>query len=358
VIFLIDNGVGRHKAITSIQKWAKAGSNPEDDPVQSSVPEKATGFLSSLTARFTPRSRPVKAEEEEKSKAKEESEAEEEEEVSDLEEGPFVPLTPPRTITETASVFSGETAGTRNPLATGVAKDAPKVTVRDVREAAGSGREVKRSTKGVDWSAFANEILDNLSYVGFNTILTRQKVKETMAFEDVVKALAIYTRIGNSAKRRLKKGVLKSDAAVTDATEFLRDNGIVPKVKGTDKLSLPRIAQSFAPILYVLRKGAVELLDKRVDSSTKLELQDVAFGGYYPDANDFHTKFGRILGKWEASQKKETYDEAATDLRNKGFQDLSARGLESDKYLKEGIDHVRDWDGARAWFENEGFGGM
>jgi len=349
--FMIANGVGRHKAISSVQKWAKAGADPKDDPVRATVPDKAPGFFARMLGRGT-----KPAGEEAKTEAPGE-EAEEEEEgdegESDLEEDPRRFVSPTRVFTETASALSDVTAGTGNPLAAGAAKVAPKTKVREVREAAGSGRKTKKSAGDPDWSAFANEILDGLSYVGFDTVAIRAKAKEEMDFQDVIRALAIYTRIGNSAKRRLKKGVLKSDAAVEEATEFLREMGISARVKGTDKISLPRLAQSFAPILRVMRAGADGMLDQRVDSSTPLELQDVAFGGYYTEANDFHTKFGRILGKWEASQKKETYDEAATDLRNKQFQELSAKGLLRDGWLAVGVREVADWRAAELWFNEE-----
>lgn len=90
-----------------------------------------------------------------------------------------------------------------------------------------------------------------------------------------------------------------------------------------------------------------------MESTTPLDLQDVAFGGYYTEANDYHTKFGRILGKWEAAQKKETYDEAATDLRNKQFQELSAKGLLRDAWLSTGVREVIDWKTAEVWFSGE-----
>lgn len=345
---IIADGGKKFKTVKDVAAWAKAGRDPEKVPAAG---EKTKSFIGRLFGGGG--KRPAEGGGSVAKPDEEEGEDPDEEEEEEPGELPAAKKSE-RLLTETESVDSGKTAGTGNPLAAGAAATAPAPRVRDVRKAAG---EPKKLAKKVDdWSEFVSEVLEGLTYVGFDTVRVREQVREDFTFKELLHVLSVYTKVGNNVKKRLKSGVLRSDDAASEAMDLIRDKGISAKVKGTSKLSLPRIAQAFCPILLVLRRSATSKLDKRVASTTPLELQDVAFGGYYPEADDYHQAFGRLLAKAAANESKTAYDEAAADLKNKGFRDLSKTGLERDTALARAIKTVVDWRTAEAWFADENFG--
>jgi len=123
-------------------------------------------------------------------------------------------------------------------------------------------------------------------------------------------------------------------------------------------LTLPRIAQCLAPVTLALRKAAAArgLLDQRVDTTSPIAFQDVAFNGIYEEADDFCIKFGRVLGRAAAVANKQAFDQEGTDERNKGFREVAKVGLAKDEDLRSVL-RVDGLAALQAWYEHgEDFG--
>jgi hypothetical protein len=193
--------------------------------------------------------------------------------------------------------------------------------------------------------------LDALSYEGFNPAACRMAARETMDWGSVLRVVAIYIRVGNSASKRLGKKVKDRDVAA-DARQLLSEVDIKRTGSTGSTLTLPRVAQVLAPVTLFLRKAAAArgMLDIRVETTTPIEFQDVAFNGIYSEADDYCIKFGRVLGIAAAIAAKQTFDQAVCDARNAGFKEVARAGLLRDVDLAQGKLCTTEAD-LRRWFE-------
>lgn len=198
--------------------------------------------------------------------------------------------------------------------------------------------------------AFAIQLISDLTYEGYNSAAVRAKLRANVTWGDALALLGVYSRVGNAADKRLGGKIKVRSAAVT-ARQLLSKCAIRPKASDSDSLTLPRVAQTLAPMLLALRKQALtqNLLEVRVATSSPLEYQDVAFNGLYDQAADYCVQFGRVLGRAALAGTNKDFDEKACDARNENFRTIAKNGLLRDEDLRRGL-ALTDFEDLYDWY--------
>jgi hypothetical protein len=182
-----------------------------------------------------------------------------------------------------------------------------------------------------------------ISYDSFDTKLFRQTCKEKgMTFNDICTAITIYLGMGSNFlnTKRVDKAidVVKAKACV----DWLKKNGIYTTPKSSKDVTLPRIAKSFAPITFAIRKKLEGNLKKQVDSDVDISKCDLAFVGFgetvlLQGCDSYGVKFSTLIGL--ATQKGKTEEQLIKQYNT--IKESSKSGLSKDqeltKFLSGGV---------------------
>jgi hypothetical protein len=155
---------------------------------------------------------------------------------------------------------------------------------------------------GID-DNFLLQLAEDVSYVGFSTSeFRRSLITKGWTSDDIAKALTIYVIMGNNAGQEKRINKAANSERAREMTNWLSGKGVVKSVGTRQVITLGRIAKAFAPMLKEIRTVLKSKIRIQVDTTTPVELCDVAFLGYNETeccrgCDDYISKFGLIIGK-------------------------------------------------------------
>lgn len=184
-----------------------------------------------------------------------------------------------------------------------------------------------------------SEYGEALNYNSFDTIEIRRLFRDSGGtMNDLIKLLIAYTSIGNNHENLISK--VKDSRKGREILVIIKKFQISERVRGKDsnKLTLPRIASSFAPFLIKLRIGlkSKNLLQHQINTTTPIELQDIALN-MLESNSDFNEKFSVLIANNDRRglRKDKSEDEILKEVRF--YNNLAKNGLERDIKLKEAL---------------------
>jgi hypothetical protein len=169
----------------------------------------------------------------------------------------------------------------------------------------------------------------DLSYDAFNTKRIRGIVIRTIEASKLIQILTACAHVGNNSSR-LESKAHNPDVAKKIA-KLIGDCKIKPAgATGPNDLTLARIATSFAPLFYVIRKTVKKALQNQ-DLGTGLdpEWQSPSLAMYHGDVANMMPwllAFGKQI-------KPKGEDDLTTAARTKAFADLARTNMSKDDYL-------------------------
>lgn len=182
-----------------------------------------------------------------------------------------------------------------------------------------------------------NLIGQSLSYNGFDTTQIRDEFKKRGGSKrDLIKLLIAYTNIGNNSSNLINK--VKDPKIGKQILQLIKKYGIKERVRGDDSdiLTLPRLAISYSPVLFRIRKKMIDkdLIIPQFETSTKLEFQDIAFN-YLENSHDYCIKFGRLICSADRSKNRSNLTDSEKDLMTEFYINLAKQNLIRDNFINK-----------------------
>jgi sirohydrochlorin ferrochelatase len=184
-----------------------------------------------------------------------------------------------------------------------------------------------------------DDVLRNLSFVGFRPDVLRDEVKKTPNAKpkEIEFLLASYVQIGNRPENALDRRRAKPD-------------GRVSKLVTKYGHSLARLAIAYMPVLHVIRRRAKTigvLQNQFPDSKVDEVLQDVAFSGWKgAEILPFLLRFDEAL---KPTGTPAQHGEEAV----RRWTDVAKRGFENDSSVKNIMANVTDEKLVSQWFASQ-----
>jgi hypothetical protein len=173
-----------------------------------------------------------------------------------------------------------------------------------------------------------NDVVDSLQYSGYDPAYTRTECLRRFTVRELIEIVTVYMMVGNNInKMSVKREDEDKARALMIRLQSRGIQGVKPKDRSKDTLTLSRIAMSFAPLLYILRANYSNKLQDRNFSRLPVLQQDICLTPLmrFSILDRSYTDFLRFFS-----------DQINGDVRSLDlFTNLSASNGQADDFIRD-----------------------